>query len=80
MGVTMQANMHEAKSKLSQLVDSVIDGEEVVIARAGRPVAKLVPFHAPQKRQRGILKGQIEISNEFDSDEVNQEIAEEFGI
>lgn len=40
----MQTNMHEAKSKLSQLVELALTGEEVVIARAGKPAVKLVPF------------------------------------
>ena len=40
----MQANMHEAKSKLSQLVERAEAGEEVVIAKSGKPVVKLVPF------------------------------------
>ncbi|RLD98496.1 MAG: type II toxin-antitoxin system prevent-host-death family antitoxin [Aquificota bacterium] len=65
-------NMHEAKTRLSQLVEEVLEGKEVIIARAGKPVAKLVPY-SPQKRERtpGRFKGQIEISPDFD-----QEMAE----
>ena len=46
----MQANMHEAKSKLSQLVERAEAGEEVVIAKSGKPVVKLVPFKTEKKR------------------------------
>ncbi len=63
----MIVNMHEAKSTLSSLVERVLAGEEVVIARAGRPVARLVPF-APdrQPRRPGALAGRIVIAPDFD--------------
>ena len=54
----MQVNMHEAKSKLSQLVDAALSGESVTIARAGRPVAKLVPLgDSDEQSIFGALKG-----------------------
>ena len=76
----MQANMHEAKSKLSQLVDSALKGEEVIIAKAGKPAVRLVPCKQKQKRVFGKFKGQIEISEKFDSAETSNEIADEFGL
>jgi len=75
----MQANMHEAKSKLSQLVDSALNGEEVIIAKAGKPAVKLVPFKPSSKRVFGLYKGKVKISKEFDSQATQDEIAEEFG-
>ena len=61
-------NVHEAKTHLSRLLERVERGEEVVIARAGKPVAKLVPLD-PGKKTRGLrgkYKGQIWMSEDFD--------------
>lgn len=61
-------NVHEAKTHLSRLLERVERGEEVVIARAGKPVAKLVPLD-PRKKTRGLrgkYKGQIWMSEDFD--------------
>lgn len=58
-------NMHEAKTHFSKLVDSVIHGNEVTIAMAGKPVAKLVPIEKKPKRRLGVLKGKIKISKDF---------------
>jgi prevent-host-death family protein len=58
-------NMHEAKSSLSKLVARVAVGEEVVIAKAGKPVAKLVKYE-PEPRRLGGLEGQIWIADDFD--------------
>ena len=67
-------NIHEAKTHLSRIIDEVAGGEEVVIARAGRPVAKLVPLEpARRKRQLGLLDGKFSIPEDFDtmaSDEI----------
>ena len=58
-------NMHEAKSSLSRLVAQVAEGEEVVIAKAGKPVARLVKYErAPRKL--GLLEGKIWIADDFD--------------
>ena len=60
-------NMHEAKSSLSNLVERVLAGEDVVIARAGRPVARLVPFAAARPpRQPGALAGRVVMAPDFD--------------
>lgn len=76
----MQANMHEAKSKLSQLVEAAVHGEEVIIAKSGKPVVMLVPFQPRTKREFGLLKGKVNMSADFDSKEVNDEISEMFGM
>lgn len=60
-------NMHEAKTRLSELVRLVEAGEKVVLARNGTPVAELVPAAPPTKRQGGILKGKAWISPDFDA-------------
>jgi prevent-host-death family protein len=59
-------NMHEAKSTLSKLVEKVNDGEEVVIAKAGKPVAKLVKYEAKEPRRLGLYDGQVWIADDFD--------------
>jgi prevent-host-death family protein len=59
-------NMHEAKSTLSKLVEQVGEGEEAVIAKAGKPVAKLVKYEAPVPRRLGLLEGKIWIADDFD--------------
>lgn len=59
-------NMHEAKSTLSKLVEKVNDGEEVVIAKAGKPVAKLVKYEVKEPRRLGLYDGQIWIADDFD--------------
>ncbi len=70
-------NMHEAKSQLSALVQSVLDGEDVVIAKAGTPLVRLIPFQeVPRPREPGRLKGQIRIADDFDA--VDDEIADLF--
>lgn len=60
-------NIHEAKTHLSRLVERVEAGEELVIARAGRPVARLVPFRprtAP--REPGLWRGRLKLADDFD--------------
>jgi prevent-host-death family protein len=60
-------NVHEAKTHLSRLLERVERGEEVTIARAGKPVAKLVPLEPPARRGMwGKYKGQIWMSADFD--------------
>ena len=61
-------NIHDAKTHLSRLVDEVARGREIVIAKAGKPVARLVPLAArPRKKQFGLLKGRIRIPADFDA-------------
>jgi prevent-host-death family protein len=63
----MQVNMHEAKTRLSELVSAAESGEEVVIARDGAPAVRLVPVRAEYPPVRlGALAGEIEIGDDFD--------------
>lgn len=63
-----QVNIHEAKTNLSRLVDEVSEGEVIVLARAGKPVAKIVPLAPARKERRpGYLKGKIRIAKNFDA-------------
>lgn len=61
-------NMHEAKTHLSRLVERVEAGEEVVIARAGRPVARIVAYR-PRKapREPGLWRGRVTVAPDFDA-------------
>jgi prevent-host-death family protein len=69
-------NIHEAKTHLSRLVERVEAGEEITIARAGRPVARLVPYRRrTEPRSPGLLKGQIKLAEDWDSPVVNAAIA-----
>lgn len=58
-------NVHEAKTQLSRLLERVVRGEEIIIARSGKPVAKLVPLRG-QTRRPGRLKGKIRLRRAFD--------------
>ena len=63
-----QVNIHEAKTHLSRLLRKVAAGEEVVISRAGKPVARLVPLAEPQRpRELGRDRGKIWIADDFDA-------------
>jgi prevent-host-death family protein len=74
-----QVNIHAAKTHLSRLVERVEAGEEIVIARDGKPVARLVPLRMrTQPRPLGLLRGQIWMAPDWDSPEVNAEIARDF--
>ena len=64
----IEVNIHEAKTQLSRLIAKVEQGEEVVIARAGEPVAKLVRAdRAKRQRKLGEYAGKIWIADDFDS-------------
>jgi prevent-host-death family protein len=61
-------NIYDAKTKLSQLVDRVAEGEEIIIARAGRPVARLVAFlPSSPTRKPGRLRGRVKVARDFDA-------------
>jgi len=70
-------NMHEAKTHLSRLIAAAADGDPFIIARAGKPVVKVVPLHSPMSagmRRTGFLNGQISVPPDFDrigSDDLN---------
>ena len=61
-------NIHEAKTHLSRLVEDAAEGEEIVIAKAGKPVARLVPVKATgKKRKLGFLAGKLRVPDDFDA-------------
>jgi prevent-host-death family protein len=60
-------NVHEAKTHLSRLLERVADGDEVVIAKAGVPVARLVPVRAAATRELGFERGRVFIADDFDA-------------
>jgi prevent-host-death family protein len=63
-----QVNIHEAKTELSKLVERAEAGEEIVIARAGKPAAKLVPVTKPRRRRRlGLLDGKFRVPDNFNA-------------
>jgi prevent-host-death family protein len=63
-----QVNIYEAKTHLSKLVDRAAAGHDVIIGRAGKPVARLTRLEAPRRRLRfGILKGKVRIAPDFDA-------------
>jgi prevent-host-death family protein len=76
--MSVRMNMHEAKSNLSRLVALARAGEEVIICNDGEPAAALVPVPAVNPRRGGQLAGQIWLADDWDSDEVNAEIADLF--
>ena len=61
-------NLYEAKTFLSRLVDRAANGEEIILSKAGKPLAKLVPYHRPATpRQPGGWEGRMRISDDFDA-------------
>jgi prevent-host-death family protein len=72
-------NISEAKGELSALIERVQKGEEVILAKAGKPVAKLVPYSGPARpRTPGSMRGEIWIAPDFDT--LPKDMAEAFGI
>jgi prevent-host-death family protein len=64
----LTVNIHQAKTHLSRLVDEVCEGKELILAKAGKPLVKLVPLKkARPKRKPGFLKGKIKIGKNFDA-------------
>jgi len=69
----------EAKTQLSSLIERVLAGEEVIIQKAGKPVAVLQKYdESRKKREPGVLRGQIRISDDFD--DLPDDIADSFGM
>ena len=72
------SNIHEAKSQLSKLIESALAGEEIVIAKAGKPLVKLIPYQKDrQPRIPGGWEGKVIMSNNFD-DELPADILQGF--
>lgn len=71
-------NISEAKSELSSLIELVLKGKEVIIAKAGKPVARIVPYgESRAERKPGSMTGEIHLSDDFD--QLPDDIAEAFG-
>ena len=64
---TITVNIHDAKTQFSRLLKRVAAGQEVVIARAGEPVARLIPFRQPGTRPLGMDAGRVVIAADFDA-------------
>jgi prevent-host-death family protein len=74
-------NMHDAKTHLSRIIERVENGDEVIIDRAGTPVAKIIPLVRRANRTAiGSLAGQLDLSGDWDAEQTNAEIAADFGI
>ncbi|MFH9473732.1 type II toxin-antitoxin system Phd/YefM family antitoxin [Streptomyces anulatus] len=79
MEAARQYNVHEAKTHFSRILEQVATGEEIVISKAGEPVAKVVPLHPKVRRTgRGSLAGRIHIADDFD--DLPHDIADAFGM
>ncbi len=62
-------NIHAAKTQLSRLVDAAAAGEEIIIAKSGKPIARLGPLPEPRrKRTLGVLAGKLRVPEDFDAD------------
>ena len=73
------SNISEAKAQLSALIEKVLAGEEVIIGKAGKPVARLIRYENTGKNRRpGALKGEIKILEDFD--ELPEDLAMAFGM
>jgi prevent-host-death family protein len=76
-----QFNIHDAKTNLSRIIERVEHGEEIIISRAGNPVAKVIPLTGRVQRSgRGSLRGTLQLAQDWDSDSVNESIAADFGM
>ncbi|HEX7835999.1 MAG TPA: type II toxin-antitoxin system Phd/YefM family antitoxin [Kofleriaceae bacterium] len=69
-------NIHEAKTHLSKIVDEVAAGREVIIAKAGKPMARLAPLaRAPRPKKLGLLKGKFKVPDDFNKPLDDAELA-----
>ena len=76
--MTITVNIHAAKTQLSRLLEQVEEGEEIVIARAGKPIARIVPLVPTRpKRRLGILEGHYTVADNID-DPLPDDLLEEF--
>ena len=71
-------NVHAAKSQFSRLLDAAVSGEEVIIAKAGKPMVRLVPIEGKKERRKlGTLAGQFRVPDDFD-DPLPDEMLDDF--
>ena len=76
--MTFEVNIHEAKTHLSKLLQRVMAGEEIVIAKSGVPIARIVPMIQPKaKRVAGSAKGRLWIAPDFDAP-LSEDLLREF--
>ena len=75
----MEVNIHEAKSNLSKLIERARSGDEVIIAKAGTPMVRLVPVDRPTKRVFGTAKGLIKFKKGWDAPMTDREVDEFLG-
>jgi prevent-host-death family protein len=73
--VDMTLNLYDAKTQLSSLVEMAAAGEEIIIAKNGKPMAKLVALKDILKRKPGRLKGKVWMSKDFDAPMTKEELA-----
>jgi prevent-host-death family protein len=73
----VEVNIHQAKTHLSKLLERVALGEEIIIAKAGKPVAKLSPLNTKSKRVLGSARGEFTVPDDF-NDPLPQEIEDSF--
>lgn len=71
--MSRHVNIHEAKTQFSRLVDRAHAGEEIVVAKDGKPWARLVPLAAPERRQPGLLRG-LRVDPAFDQPLPDEEL------
>ncbi|NBC25493.1 MAG: type II toxin-antitoxin system prevent-host-death family antitoxin [Bacteroidetes bacterium] len=71
-----KVNIHNAKTHLSKLIEKVLDGEEIIIAKYGKPLVRLEPYRPVEKRTPGSWKGKVWIAEDFD--ELPEEIEKPF--
>ena len=69
-------NVHEAKTHFSKLLERAHNGEEIILAKAGKPYARLVPLPAPRKRELGFLSGRVRLSD-AENDELLRPLTDE---
>ena len=67
--------MHQAKTQFSKLVDEVASGREVIIAKAGKPVARLMPLARASAKKLGLLKGKLRVPDDFNRPLSERELA-----
>lgn len=72
-------NIHEAKTHLSRIIDEVAAGTEVIIAKAGKPMARLSPIDGIRKPKRlGLLKGKVKVGDDF-NEPLPEDVLADFG-
>ena len=75
-----QFDIDDAQTNLSRIIERVEHGEEIIITRAGTPIAKVVPLtHHIDRKGRGSLRGRLVTAPDWDSAEVNEATAHDFG-